>query len=94
VRLQTDKMQGSYEPDGSDFYYLERVPWVMYFDKGRALHGEYWHDRLGFKRSHGCVNLAPLDARWLFNWAPKDTAVWVYDPSGQTPVDAEGEGAP
>jgi hypothetical protein len=94
VRLQADGMQGSYAPDGSDYYYLERVPWVMYFDGQRALHGEYWHDRLGFKRSHGCVNLAPLDARWLFNWAPKGTPVWVYDPSGQTPVEVDGGGAP
>ncbi len=94
VRLQTDRMQGTYEPDHSDYYYLEQVPWVMYFDGQRALHGEYWHDRLGFKRSHGCVNLAPLDARWLFDWAPKGTAVWVYDPSGQTPTETAGGGAP
>ena len=94
VRLLTDGMAGSYTPDRSDYYYLERVPWVMYFDKARALHGEYWHDGLGFKRSHGCVNMAPLDARWLFDWAPKGTPVWVYDPSGQTPVDEDEGGAP
>lgn len=89
ARLLVDGMQGSYEPDGSDFYSLEAVPWVMYFDGSRALHGEYWHDRLGFKRSHGCVNLAPQDAHWLYNWAEKGTPVWVYDPSGQTPTDEE-----
>jgi len=94
LRLETDRMAGSYEPDKSDYYYLETVPWVMYFDGQRALHGEYWHDQLGFKRSHGCVNMAPLDARWLFNWAPNGTPVWVYDPSGQTPADTAGGGAP
>ena len=94
TRLETDLMSGSYEPDGSDYYYLEAVPWVMYFDGQRALHGEYWHDQLGFKRSNGCVNLAPLDARWLFDWAPKGTPVWVYDPSGQTPTDVTDGGAP
>jgi hypothetical protein len=93
-RLLIDRMRGSYEPDGSDYYYLEAVPWVMYFDGSRALHGEYWHDRLGFKRSHGCVNLAPLDARWLYNWTEQGTPVWVYDPSGQTPTDVEAGGAP
>jgi hypothetical protein len=36
--------------------------------------------------------MAPLDARWLFNWAPKGTPVWVYDPSGQTPVEADSSG--
>ncbi|MBI4769328.1 MAG: L,D-transpeptidase, partial [Chloroflexi bacterium] len=94
ARLWADRMRGSYEPDGSDYYYLEAVPWVMYFDGSRALHGEYWHDNLGFKRSHGCVNLAPLDARWLYDWTEKGTPAWVYDPSGQTPTDIEGGSAP
>jgi hypothetical protein len=94
ARLKVDRMSGSYEKDGSDYYALEAVPWVMYFDGSRALHGEYWHDRLGFKRSHGCVNLAPLDARWLFAWAEKGTPVWVYDPSGQTVVAGQGGSAP
>jgi hypothetical protein len=84
AHLQQDRMAGSYEADHSDYYSLEAVPYVMYFDGSRALHGEYWHDKLGFKRSHGCVNLAPLDARWLYDWSEKGTTVWVYDPSKQT----------
>jgi hypothetical protein len=94
THLWADRMRGSYRPDGSDYYSLEMVPWVMYYDGARALHGEYWHDRLGFKRSHGCVNLAPLDAHWLYDWADKGVPVWVYDPSGETPVDVDGGGAP
>lgn len=94
AKLKVDGMSGTYEPDGSDYYALEAVPWVMYFDGSKALHGEYWHDRLGFKRSHGCVNLAPLDARWLFDWAEKGTPVWVYDPSGQTVAGQGGGNAP
>ncbi|MCC6526938.1 MAG: L,D-transpeptidase, partial [Polyangiaceae bacterium] len=27
-----------------------------------------WHDDFGRARSHGCVNLAPIDAAWLFGW--------------------------
>jgi lipoprotein-anchoring transpeptidase ErfK/SrfK len=92
ARLTADRMSGAYAPDKSDYYYLEAVPWVMYFDGDRALHGEYWHDRLGFKRSHGCVNLAPLDAKWLFDWTERGTYVWVYDPSGQTKADSVAEG--
>ncbi len=92
AKLVADRMRGTYRADGSDYYYLEAVPWVMYFDGSRALHGEYWHDALGFKRSHGCVNLAPLDARWLFDWAAKGTPVWVYDPSGKTPTNADAAG--
>lgn len=52
-----------------DYYYLEDVPWTMYFHQGYALHGTYWHNNFGFQHSHGCVNLAPQDARWLYNWA-------------------------
>jgi hypothetical protein len=94
ARLPADRMRGAYRDDGSDYYFLEAVPWVMYYDGQRALHGEYWHDGLGYQRSHGCVNLAPLDARWLFDWAAVGTPVWVYDPSGQTPLVVEGGGAP
>jgi hypothetical protein len=49
-------------------YYVNRVPWVMFFQAHNALHGAYWHDRFGNTKSHGCVNLAPKDARYLFDW--------------------------
>jgi lipoprotein-anchoring transpeptidase ErfK/SrfK len=48
---------------------LRDVPWVMYFKGGYALHGAYWHDEFGRARSHGCINLAPIDARYVFQWA-------------------------
>lgn len=53
---------------GDDFYSLEEVPWTMFFDEGRALHGAYWHDGFGYRRSHGCVNLSITDARWMYDW--------------------------
>jgi hypothetical protein len=61
-----DTMSG----DAEDPYVAQAVPFVLFFDKGRALHGTYWHDRFGSQRSHGCVNLAMADAAWLFGWAP------------------------
>lgn len=48
---------------------LRDVPWVMYFKGGYALHGAYWHDDFGKVRSHGCVNMAPIDARYVFFWS-------------------------
>ncbi|MBX3181978.1 MAG: L,D-transpeptidase [Polyangiaceae bacterium] len=48
---------------------LRDVPWVMYFKGGYAIHGAYWHDDFGRARSHGCINLAPVDARIVFQWA-------------------------
>jgi hypothetical protein len=51
---------------GADPYFAEEVPHVLHYDGGRALHGAYWHDRFGEVLSHGCINLAPADAAWLF----------------------------
>jgi hypothetical protein len=48
---------------------LRDVPWVMYFNSGYAIHGAYWHDDFGRARSHGCVNLSPVDARYAFFWS-------------------------
>jgi len=86
-KLESTTMQGAFEADRSDFYYLEDVPWTMYYDKSRALHGAYWRTRLGFPQSHGCVNLSPGDSQWLFNWAVEGDWVYVWDPSGKTPTD-------
>lgn len=79
-RFREYKMSGA---EGQvDYYFLEDVPYIMYFDEliGAGLHGTYWHDRFGYKHSHGCVNMPILDAEWTFNWsenAPNDLWVWV-----------------
>ncbi len=83
-KKETETMRNS---DPSDFYYLDNVPWTMYFDGARALHGAYWRTHFGFPQSHGCVNLSVGDAHWLFNWAVVGDWVYVHDPSGQTPTD-------
>lgn len=49
-------------------YMVQGVPWVLLFQGHNALHGAYWHDSFGRKKSHGCVNLSPLDARYVFEW--------------------------
>ncbi|HEY57547.1 MAG TPA: L,D-transpeptidase [Anaerolineae bacterium] len=83
----TTDMRGSFMSDRSDYYMLEDVPWTMYFDEARALHGAYWHDVFGYPTSHGCVNLTIADAHWLFEWAQLGDQVYVWDPSGKTPTD-------
>jgi hypothetical protein len=92
-KLDSTPMQGAFEADRSDFYYLEDVPWTLYYDEDRALHGAYWHNNFGFAQSHGCVNLPPADAQWIYNWADVGTWVYVWDPSGATPTD-EGSYSP
>jgi hypothetical protein len=50
-------------------YELPGVPWTMIFQEdGIALHGAYWHNNFGARTSHGCINLRPEDAKWLFRW--------------------------
>lgn len=49
-------------------YTVEDVPYVLFFNGDQALHGAYWHDEFGTARSHGCVNLSPSDARWVYDF--------------------------
>lgn len=59
-------------------YYLENVPYVMYFYEDYALHGTFWHNNFGTPMSHGCVNLKTSDAEWIFNWSQLGTVVNVH----------------
>jgi len=59
-------------------YYLPNVPHTMFFYRGYALHGTYWHSNFGTPMSHGCVNLTRGDAAWLYSWAPIGTLVVVH----------------
>jgi len=58
-------------------YHLRGVPHTMYYYRGYALHGTYWHSNFGRPMSHGCVNLTRPDASWLYWWAPVGTLVLV-----------------
>jgi lipoprotein-anchoring transpeptidase ErfK/SrfK len=62
-------MDGDGPAPGDMPYSIEDVPFVMYFEGSYALHGAFWHNNFGHQQSHGCVNLAPLDAKRLFFWA-------------------------
>ncbi len=66
VKVFTTKMDNLDREDADRHYAIEDVPWVQFFDKAIALHGAFWHRDFGRLHSHGCVNLAPLDARWIF----------------------------
>lgn len=59
-------MDGDGTAAGDLPYSIEDVPYIMYFHKSYATHGAFWHRNYGVQMSHGCVNLAPLDAKWVF----------------------------
>ncbi|MDF5716783.1 MAG: L,D-transpeptidase [Rhizonema sp. NSF051] len=60
-----------------DEYDIPDVPYTMYYSGSYAIHGAYWHHNFGTRISHGCVNLAPNHAKWLFNWASVGTPVII-----------------
>lgn len=80
VKLRASDMDNLENPEASRYYAIQSVPWVMYFKKGYGLHGAFWHHDFGQVRSHGCVNLSPLDAHRLFHWTSP------HVPSGWTAV--------
>ena len=91
-KLYMGKMSNPDVQDGSPiWYYMDAVPWSMYFHGAYSIHTAYWHDAFGFYRSYGCVNLTPRDAKWFYEWAdppmpagrsavfaPGGTWVWVH----------------
>jgi lipoprotein-anchoring transpeptidase ErfK/SrfK len=50
-------------------YYIQAVPYFMTYSGDFGFHGAYWQDAFGTAASHGCINLAPADAKWLYAWA-------------------------
>ena len=55
--------------DDSSVFDLPGVPWDSYItDTGVAIHGTYWHNDFGHPHSHGCINMAPADAKWIYRW--------------------------
>lgn len=59
----------SNDPEAERHYSLWDVPWTLFYHRGYAIHGTYWHNRFGRKRSYGCINLSPHDAKWVFDWS-------------------------
>jgi hypothetical protein len=78
VKLSSSNMDNLEDDDAARYYAIEDVPYVQYFAKGVGLHGAFWHRGFGHERSHGCVNLAPLDAQRLFAFtSPHLPAGWT-----------------
>lgn len=65
-------------------YDLPGVPWVSYLTlSGISFHGTYWHNDFGKPRSHGCINVSPQAAQWIYRWTtpavPYDERTWIKD---------------
>lgn len=88
AKLRTADMDNLERPATPEVshYFVEAVPWVQYFHGTLALHGAFWHQRFGHPRSHGCINLTPADARWLFDFTRPSL------PQGGDEARADGDG--
>jgi hypothetical protein len=65
IHMSNDGEAGAGRP-----YDLPGVPWVSFFTgTGISFHGTYWHNDYGQPRSHGCVNLTPADAKFIYRWS-------------------------
>lgn len=89
ARLARDAMSGA--TGAPNAYALQSVPWVLYFDNSISLHGTYWHDLFGYRRSRGCVNLSISDARWVFEWMAATPSADGADVFNQVHVHSSGE---
>jgi len=58
-------------------FWIADVPHAQYFSPPFALHTAYWHESFGEPMSAGCINLAPEDGAWLFDWTePRVPPEW------------------
>jgi lipoprotein-anchoring transpeptidase ErfK/SrfK len=68
----------------SNGFDLPGVPWVLYITEGGiSFHGTYWHNDYGSPHSHGCINMTPQAAKWLYRWTmptvpPENILVYGY----------------
>jgi hypothetical protein len=69
VKLAATDMDNLENLEAAENYAIQGVPWVQYFERGYGLHGAFWHRAFGRVQSHGCVNLSPGDAEWVFRWS-------------------------
>ena len=98
IKLRHTRMSGG---TGADYYNLPNVPYTMFYynesvpkSRGFSLHGAYWHNNFGYPMSHGCVNMRPVDAEKIFDWAEPATEAgitYATDSNPGTTVTVYGE---
>jgi lipoprotein-anchoring transpeptidase ErfK/SrfK len=68
-RKRPSRHMASEDLAAANSYDLPGVPWVSYITRsGISFHGTFWHNDFGKPRSHGCINLSPSAASWIYRW--------------------------
>jgi lipoprotein-anchoring transpeptidase ErfK/SrfK len=89
IKMASKHMGNGIMTDDIDAYELPGVPWCSFFvpEIGVAFHGTYWHTNYGNPMSHGCINMRPEEAKWIFRWTTPVAAPTDRDKRGfGTPV--------
>jgi lipoprotein-anchoring transpeptidase ErfK/SrfK len=76
----TKKTMSGPNADGTR-YVQPNVPWVNFFYKDYAIHGNYWRPNSYFgniNSSHGCVGVTPSEGAWIYKWAAVGTTVVIH----------------
>ena len=67
-------------------YSTPAVPWCTFIASGGvAIHGAFWHNAFGERRSHGCINVTPEDAKWIFRWSMPFVSLGVGEERRELP---------
>ena len=80
-RKRPSRHMAAGDPAAPNSYDLPGIPWVTYLTlSGISFHGTFWHNDYGRPRSHGCINLTPADALWVYRWTdpviPLSSETW------------------
>jgi len=81
-KMITGDMSGT---DKRKYWFVDEVPWVAYYKDNYAVHGAWWHNDFGRPKSHGCVNLPPAAARFMFHWMDPQIPEGWYAASAHYP---------
>ena len=99
VKLDYSDMDDLERTDVEKNYAIQDVPWVQFFKGSYGFHAAFWHDDFGRRRSHGCINLSPADARYLFSFThpvlpPGWNAILPIERDRPTVVQVRGQATP
>jgi hypothetical protein len=73
---RTLSMEMKGPPGANPPEYQFNTRWAMFFNEHEAIHSADFHNYFGINRTHGCVNLAPGDAEWVWNFFEQNVEEW------------------
>ena len=67
-KMYSINMSASVAQNGAG-YDTSAVSWPTFISgEGIAIHAAFWHNYFGTPRSHGCLNVKPEAAKWIYRW--------------------------